>query len=101
VKDYARLVAVRDLDEIAAGEGRVVEFEGERCAIYRDESGELQAVSPICTHLKCIVHWNGAEKSWDCPCHGSRFSTDGSVIEGPAAAPLARIDLSREERRAA
>jgi Rieske Fe-S protein len=57
-------------------------------AVSRDERGELHAVSPICTHLGCDVAWNRAEKSWDCPCHGSRFSPDGKVINGPAVAGL-------------
>jgi nitrite reductase/ring-hydroxylating ferredoxin subunit len=91
VKDYANLLRAGHADELQPGEGRVVEISGKRCAVHRTVSGELLAVSPVCTHLKCIVHWNSAEKTWDCPCHGSRFDVDGAVIEGPATAPLERM----------
>lgn len=91
LKDYAKLLAAPEVEELAPGDGMVVQLEGRRCAVHRTASGELLAVSPVCTHLKCIVHWNRAEQSWDCPCHGSRFQPDGSVIEGPAAAPLDRL----------
>lgn len=77
------------VDEIPRGEGAIVEIDGERLAAYRDAAGVLSIVSPVCTHLKCIVRWNGAEKSWDCPCHGSRFDVHGNVVEGPAMVPLA------------
>ncbi|MGH2808642.1 MAG: Rieske 2Fe-2S domain-containing protein, partial [Actinomycetota bacterium] len=59
-------------------------------AAYRDGDGELHVVSAICTHLGCIVSFNIAEKSWDCPCHGSRFAPDGTVLQGPAVKPLKR-----------
>jgi Rieske Fe-S protein len=59
-------------------------------AAYRDEDGRVMAVSPTCTHLWCRVAWNEAERSWDCPCHGSRFAPDGAVIEGPAVSDLER-----------
>jgi glycine/D-amino acid oxidase-like deaminating enzyme/nitrite reductase/ring-hydroxylating ferredoxin subunit len=78
-------------DEFASippGEGRVIEVQGHKLGVYRDERSELHVVSAVCTHLKCIVEWNDAEKSWDCPCHGSRFRIDGGVIEGPAITPL-------------
>jgi Rieske Fe-S protein len=68
----------------------IAEIGGERLALYRDADGELYALSPVCTHMKCMVHWNSVEKSWDCPCHGSRFAPDGSVREGPALKALAR-----------
>ena len=62
--------------------------EGQRVAVYKNEHGELQAVSAVCTHLGCIVDFNSAQRTWDCACHGSRFHTDGTVIQGPATRPL-------------
>ena len=76
------------LEHIASGEGAVVSVAGTKLAVYRNAEGQLSAVSPVCTHLGCFVHWNGAEKSWDCPCHGSRFDAHGRVLNGPASAPL-------------
>jgi glycine/D-amino acid oxidase-like deaminating enzyme/nitrite reductase/ring-hydroxylating ferredoxin subunit len=70
--------------EIAPGEGKTVVIKGEKVAVYRDEAGVLHQISAVCTHMKCLVNWNAEAKSWDCPCHGSRFSVDGQVIEGPA-----------------
>ncbi len=81
------------LDGIPVGGGALVEVDGQKLAVHRDESGTLSALSPVCTHMKCMVHWNGAERTWDCPCHGSRFDVEGRVIEGPALAPLARKPL--------
>jgi glycine/D-amino acid oxidase-like deaminating enzyme/nitrite reductase/ring-hydroxylating ferredoxin subunit len=78
---------------IALGEGRVVSHHGRQVAVARDEAGHLHAVSARCTHLGCIVTWNSAERSWDCPCHGSRFAVDGSVLQGPAVSPLARRQI--------
>ncbi|MGX4640454.1 FAD-dependent oxidoreductase [Massilia sp. SYSU DXS3249] len=77
---------------IAPGEGAVVREGMHKLAIYRDETGGLHAVSATCTHLGCVVHWNSAERSWDCPCHGSRFDTEGKVLHGPAAKALARVE---------
>jgi Rieske Fe-S protein len=82
---------------LPAGGGEVVEWKGEKAAIYKDEQGTVHAVSPVCTHMGCIVHWNNAEKSWDCPCHGSRFNFDGKVIQGPANEDLAPIRLEADE----
>jgi glycine/D-amino acid oxidase-like deaminating enzyme/nitrite reductase/ring-hydroxylating ferredoxin subunit len=73
---------------ILPGEGAVVTLDGERMAVYRHPAGELHALSPVCTHLGCLVGWNNAEKSWDCPCHGSRFDPSGQVLNGPAVAGL-------------
>ncbi|MEV6909113.1 FAD-dependent oxidoreductase [Amycolatopsis sp. NPDC051071] len=78
------------LDELAPGEAKVTRDGGELVAAYRDPGGELHAVGAHCTHLGCLVAFNNAEKTWDCPCHGSRFDLDGSVIQGPAVRALAK-----------
>ncbi|MGH9244782.1 MAG: FAD-dependent oxidoreductase [Acidimicrobiales bacterium] len=78
----------RPADDLAPGEGAIVDVAGERVAGYRDEHGVLHAVSPACTHLGCQVTFNVAERSWDCPCHGSRFDHRGRVIAGPAVKDL-------------
>jgi Rieske Fe-S protein len=62
-----------------------------KIAAYRDEDGTLHERSAVCTHLKCIVDWNTAEQSWDCPCHGSRFDARGKVLSGPAIADLEEL----------
>ncbi|MGB7925052.1 MAG: FAD-dependent oxidoreductase [Pyrinomonadaceae bacterium] len=85
-----------DLTELSQGSGQVVELKGERVAVYKDERGVVYACSPVCTHMGCIVHWNGAEKSWDCPCHGSRFNFDGKVIQGPANEDLRPAQFNTE-----
>ena len=77
-------------DRLEPGDGAVMTVGGERLALYRDDDGELHAFSPVCTHLGCIVGWNTAERSWDCPCHGSRFAPTGQVIQGPAVDELRR-----------
>jgi Rieske Fe-S protein len=82
-----------DLSEIAPGEAKLVKYEGKSLALYKDEEGELHAVSPVCPHAKCAVGWNNAEKSWDCPCHGSRFTIDGDVLTGPAVQGLEVVEI--------
>ena len=71
------------------GDGQLLKLDGDLVAASRDADGTLHAVSPTCTHLGCRVAWNRAERSWDCPCHGSRFAPDGRVLQGPAVQPLA------------
>ena len=78
--------------DVPAGEGRVVRDGLGKTGVFRAEDGTVHAVSLRCTHLGCLLRWNGAERSWDCPCHGSRFDVDGSVLEGPATKPLERKD---------
>ncbi|MEX2594648.1 MAG: FAD-dependent oxidoreductase [Anditalea sp.] len=92
LKDYLFYGQAKELKEIKAGEGKTIKLNNERLAAYRDDQGKIHVVSGICTHMGCIVHWNNAEKSWDCPCHGSRFSVDGQVLEGPAYTGLAKPD---------
>lgn len=79
---------VTDLAAVKVGEGHIITIDGEKIAAYRDKNHGLHLVSAVCTHMKCIVQFNNAEKTWDCPCHGSRFALDGKVIEGPALEPL-------------
>jgi glycine/D-amino acid oxidase-like deaminating enzyme/nitrite reductase/ring-hydroxylating ferredoxin subunit len=78
------------LADIRPGDAAVLEVDGKQTAACRDEDGTLHAVSSVCTHLGCTVAWNDGERSWDCPCHGSRFSPDGEVLHGPAVTPLER-----------
>jgi glycine/D-amino acid oxidase-like deaminating enzyme/nitrite reductase/ring-hydroxylating ferredoxin subunit len=74
--------------DVEPGEGRIAGRGTSQRAVHRDESGKLHVLSARCTHMGCIVRWNPAEQSWDCPCHGSRFGVDGSVLQGPAIKPL-------------
>jgi Rieske Fe-S protein len=70
--------------EINEGQAQILKIEGERIGAYRDEQGAMHMVDTTCTHLGCELQWNDGETSWDCPCHGSRFSYEGDIIEGPA-----------------
>ncbi|GAA3389271.1 FAD-dependent oxidoreductase [Streptomyces roseoviridis] len=79
---------VDEVEQIPPGTGAVVRVGGRRCAVYRDEQGTAHSVSARCTHLGCLVHFNDAERAWECPCHGSRFAPDGRVLQGPAVRPL-------------
>lgn len=88
----------KDLDKISKGEGGIVKIGNENLAVY-NEGGTYKAVAAKCTHLGCIVHWNNLEKSWDCPCHGSRFEINGKVIEGPALNDLELKKLTMEACR--
>jgi glycine/D-amino acid oxidase-like deaminating enzyme/nitrite reductase/ring-hydroxylating ferredoxin subunit len=88
--------ATERLDQMASlspDEGKVIRLQKETMALYKDETGNLHGVNPTCTHMKCSVSWNSAEKSWDCPCHGARYSIDGEVLNGPADANLEVIEL--------
>jgi len=80
----------RSVEDLAPGTGGLVELDGVRVAAFRDDAGALHVLNPRCTHMGCTVDWNDAERTWDCPCHGSRYSIDGDVMQGPAAKPLAR-----------
>ena len=91
-RDYVTPGEVGSTDEIPRGEGRVIRRGRHKIAAYKDESGTLHERSAVCTHLKCIVDWNPGEKSWDCPCHGSRFDPRGKVLNGPAVEPLGDVE---------
>lgn len=77
-----------DLGSLPKNQGKIIKRNGEQIAVYKDEKGEIQAVSAVCTHMGCIVGWNNEAKTWDCPCHGSRFDPTGKVIQGPAVKNL-------------
>jgi Rieske Fe-S protein len=94
---YADVVTpgeVNDVAQIAPGEGAIIRRGVSKVAVSRDDTGALVERSAFCTHLGCVVRWNSAEKSWDCPCHGSRFHWDGHVVNGPAIKALAESDAS-------
>jgi glycine/D-amino acid oxidase-like deaminating enzyme/nitrite reductase/ring-hydroxylating ferredoxin subunit len=84
----------RSIGELKPGEAAIVKHDGERLAVFRDEQGQPHAVSAICTHLRCVLGWNPADRTWDCSCHGSRFDVDGSVIHGPATVDLERRQVA-------
>ena len=82
----------RSVRAVKPGEGKVIDYRGSKVAAYRGPKGALTLRSATCTHMGCIVGWNDAERTWDCPCHGSRFTPKGDVISGPAESPLAKLD---------
>ncbi|HHY83442.1 MAG TPA: FAD-dependent oxidoreductase [Clostridiales bacterium] len=82
--------------DIRPGEAKVVEISGNKTGVYRDVQGQYHYVDTTCTHLGCELVWNSAEHSWDCPCHGSRFTYDGKIIEGPAQKPLNKPIIKEE-----
>ena len=88
VGDRLTPAEAQSTEDVPAGEARVVRSGLKKLGVYRDENGDPHAVSLRCTHLGCLLHFNAAERSWDCPCHGSRFDIDGAVLAGPAIHPL-------------
>ncbi|MFJ8670293.1 FAD-dependent oxidoreductase [Streptomyces sp. NPDC093600] len=91
--------ARRTVDDVRPGTGEVLRVAGRPCAVYREESGSLHSVSAVCTHMGCLVAFNPAERTWECPCHGSRFGVDGEVIQGPALHPLERREPKEDGGR--
>ncbi|WP_239619217.1 FAD-dependent oxidoreductase [Cohnella mopanensis] len=87
----------RSLSSIGLDEGAPVRVNGKRAGAYRDPDGALHVIDTTCTHMGCETHWNDGDRTWDCPCHGSRFSYTGEVIEGPAKEPLAKIEYPGEK----
>ncbi|MBA2657196.1 MAG: FAD-dependent oxidoreductase [Tatlockia sp.] len=86
----------KTFENLKPGEGEVVEINREKCAVSRDQNNNLHMLCAVCPHMKCIVNWNNAEQTWDCPCHGSRFTQTGEVIEGPATSDLNQFNLKKE-----
>jgi Rieske Fe-S protein len=81
-----------DAGSLGAGEGALIEISGNNVAAYKNSNGEIIYLSPVCKHLGCIVGWNKIEKTWDCPCHGSRYEADGILKQGPARSGLDKIN---------
>lgn len=88
LKDRLTAPEGQSLGCLSPGEGKILRIQHERVAAFRDDQGQVTELSPICTHMGCLVHWNDAEKTWDCPCHGSRFHPTGAPLAGPAETPL-------------
>jgi glycine/D-amino acid oxidase-like deaminating enzyme/nitrite reductase/ring-hydroxylating ferredoxin subunit len=86
------------VDDLKIGEGKILRLDGEKVAAYRGDDGKVTLCSPICTHMKCIVRWNDADKTWDCPCHGSRFKPDGEVFSGPAEEALEKLPWPKQKK---
>lgn len=96
IADRLSVTEVDSLQELELDSGAVVEYKDKKLAVYKDLAGELHILNPVCTHAKCIVNWNNAEKSWDCPCHGARYDINGAVLTGPASKSLQKIDINKE-----
>lgn len=92
IKDYI-FFKDTNLADIPVTEGKVIEIDGKKVAVYHESMDVVKACSAVCPHMGCIVHWNKAERTWDCPCHASRFDTNGFIIEGPALTPLKQLAI--------
>lgn len=89
IQDRFRSPEGESLRAVKRGEGKILKLGRKKLAVYRDEQGRAKKMSAVCTHMGCLVRWNQAEATWDCPCHGSRFSPRGKILAGPAETPLA------------
>ena len=92
VADRVRGTDGSGIENVPRGQGKVIKLEGHRVAVHRRDDGSVVKVSAVCTHMGCLVRWNNAERTWDCPCHGSRFTPEGLVLGGPAEAPLSKVE---------
>lgn len=99
VGDRIKRAELKSLDELTLGDGAIVQLKDERVAAFRDDEGHLHICSPVCTHMGCQVHFNSAERTWDCPCHGSRFSIEGEVLHAPAVKPLEKKQVPAETEK--
>jgi Rieske Fe-S protein len=95
VKNFAEYVApgeLKSVEDLKPGQGAIIREGLRKVAAFRDEKGSLHRLSAACTHLGCHLHWNSLEHCWDCPCHGSHFGIDGTPLNGPAVAPLEKLE---------
>jgi glycine/D-amino acid oxidase-like deaminating enzyme/nitrite reductase/ring-hydroxylating ferredoxin subunit len=91
LRDRLAGAEAESVDSLRPGEGKILKVDGQRVAAFRNPNGSVTQLSPVCTHMGCLVRWNQADSTWDCPCHGSRFKPTGAVVGGPAEAPLEKI----------
>ena len=96
IKDRLAAAEGKTLRSVTRGNGKIIKLKGQRVAAFRDQKGTITTLNPACTHLGCIVHWNPADSTWDCPCHGSRFQPTGEVLAGPAESPLEKVSLGED-----
>lgn len=101
LRDWLKGPEAEQTSQVKRGEGKLLRIEGRQVACSRDDTGELHAVSAVCTHMGCLVHWNSTEETWDCPCHGSRFEATGEVIGGPAEKPLEPVKITASKSQSA
>jgi len=87
-----------EIFDVKIGEGKIVNYNGKKVGVYRNDNGDYFCINPVCTHLKCAISFNGAEKTWDCQCHGSRFDVNGKILEGPAVYPLHKIKIKKADK---
>lgn len=95
--DYVKRGELKSVNELGAKQGAIITMGVKKIAVYKDEQNVVHAYTAICPHLGCILQWNASEHSFDCPCHGSRFTCDGKVVNGPARSDLKKIELKEEE----
>jgi glycine/D-amino acid oxidase-like deaminating enzyme/nitrite reductase/ring-hydroxylating ferredoxin subunit len=98
--EYLMPAEIESIDQLRPGEGGIIRDGSKKLAASRDRNGKLHLCSAVCTHLGCHVHWNSTEQCWDCPCHGSHFAPDGTVLNGPALSPLERVQLEATAKAA-
>ena len=82
-----------DIDKIPINSSKVFKHDGSLIGIYKDEENNIHAVKPVCSHLGCLLSWNNTLKTWDCPCHGSRYDIDGNCVYGPSNNSLKKLDF--------
>ncbi|MCE7064923.1 FAD-dependent oxidoreductase [Dyadobacter sp. CY326] len=99
ITDRFGIEEIESISQIPNGTGEIFDYKDQKLAIYKDLSGNVKALDPVCTHTGCIVQWNNSEKSWDCPCHGGRFDTSGNVLTGPPRIALKQIDIHTAEEK--
>jgi glycine/D-amino acid oxidase-like deaminating enzyme/nitrite reductase/ring-hydroxylating ferredoxin subunit len=100
IKDRLTPAEAKSIESVQPNQGKLISIDGEKAAVFRDVTGELSVLSPVCPHLGCLVHWNDAEQTWDCPCHGSRFDGKGKPVNGPSLTDLKPLHAQEPAHKA-